>query len=41
MSGPIHGMKTISPAMTAMSGAYGTPSMSAATGPMTAVDERR
>ena len=31
MSGPIHGMKTISPAMTAISGAYGTRKMSATT----------
>ena len=29
MSGPIHGMNTMSPAMTAMSGAYGMPSTTA------------
>ena len=29
-SGPIHGMNTMSPAMTAMSGPYGTPSANAA-----------
>ena len=31
MSGPIHGMKTIIPAMTAISGAYGTRKMIATT----------
>ena len=34
MSGPIHGMNTMSPAMTAMSAAYGIPRMTAAM-PMT------
>ena len=38
MSGPIHGMNTISPAMTAMSAAYGIPSTTARDADDDAVD---